>query len=100
MSVHVNVLMSKIKRTYICDVRQLSNSAFTSPACHYTVILNLRSFFAIKRGKEKYKLLINVEWLFFNMYIVGNKVKGRISKWLIEENKAHQFSEKRRFLTP
>ena len=88
MSVHVNVLMSKIKRTYICDVRQLSNSAFTSPA------------FAIKRGKEKYKLLINVEWLFFNMYIVGNKVKGRISKWLIEENKAHQFSEKRKFLTP
>ena len=74
--------------------------------CVYITCLSLHCysqfalFFAIKRGKEKYKLLINVEWLFFNMYIVGNKVTGRISKWLIEENKAHQFSEKRKFLTP
>ena len=32
--------------------------------------------------------------------IVGNKAKGRISKWLFQENKYAKFSEKRLILTP
>ena len=28
------------------------------------------------------------------LYIVGNKAKGPISKWLFQENKARQISEK------
>ena len=32
--------------------------------------------------------------------IVGNKVKGRISKRVFQENKAHQIFEKQTFFTP
>ena len=33
-------------------------------------------------------------------YFVGNKAKGRISKRVLQENKAHEFYEKWTFLTP
>ena len=34
------------------------------------------------------------------VYIVGNKLKGWISKRVFQENKARQISQKRTFLTP
>ena len=34
------------------------------------------------------------------VYIVGNKLKGRISKRVFQENKARQIFQKRTFLTP
>ena len=32
-------------------------------------------------------------------YIVGNKAKGRISKQVLQENRARQVSRKRTFIT-
>ena len=34
------------------------------------------------------------------LQFVGNKTKRRISKWVLQENKARQIFRKRRFLTP
>ena len=34
------------------------------------------------------------------LQVVGNKVKGRILKWVFQEKKARQIFRKRKFLTP
>ena len=65
----------------------------TRSICFY----NISAYF---RENELKFILLHVLLKQEFLQVVGNKVKGRILKWVFQEKKARQIFRKRKFLTP